>query len=72
MATQSLVERGSLWRIGNGRRIKAFGDKWLPDLEDQFIQTIGSTNPTLAFGGISWLRNPQIDGIYRESIACSR
>ena len=31
MAAQSVVREGIKWRVGNGRNIQIWGDKWLPD-----------------------------------------
>ncbi|XP_018853114.2 uncharacterized protein LOC109015083 [Juglans regia] len=30
LATKSLIEKGSIWRVGNGCNIKIWVDKWLP------------------------------------------
>ena len=30
MAAQDLVKEGIMWRVGNGRVVKVWGDRWLP------------------------------------------
>ena len=30
MAAQDLVKEGIMWRVGNGRDVKVWGDRWLP------------------------------------------
>ena len=30
MAAQELVKRGVIWRVGNGRDVRVWGDRWLP------------------------------------------
>ena len=30
MAKQDLVKEGIIWRVGNGRVVKVWGDRWLP------------------------------------------
>ena len=30
MAAQDLVKGGVMWRVGNGRDVRVWGDRWLP------------------------------------------
>ena len=30
MAAQELVKEGVMWRVGNGKDVKVWGDRWLP------------------------------------------
>ena len=30
MVAQDLVKRGVMWRVGNGRDVRVWGDRWLP------------------------------------------
>jgi hypothetical protein len=30
IASQQLISRGALWRVGDGRSIKVWGDRWVP------------------------------------------
>jgi hypothetical protein len=36
---KSLLAEGMMWRVGNGRSIKIWGDKWLPSLMTYAIQS---------------------------------
>lgn len=33
LSARDLVEKGGNWKIGNGRQVRIWGDKWLPDLQ---------------------------------------
>jgi hypothetical protein len=37
---QELLHEGLLWRVGNGRSIKIWGEKWLPTPSTYYVQSI--------------------------------
>ncbi|XP_031107295.1 uncharacterized protein LOC116011981 [Ipomoea triloba] len=37
--TQGLVREGVRWRIGDGERVRVWGDPWLPDCDNPFVPT---------------------------------
>lgn len=39
MASQALIRQGACERIGSGRQTKIWGDPWLPDLTNPFIES---------------------------------
>jgi hypothetical protein len=39
LASKELVEDGVLWRIGDGRSVKIWGDKWLPMTDSSRVQS---------------------------------
>lgn len=39
LETQDIIRKHSRWRVGNGKAIRIWGDKWLPSQVDAEIQT---------------------------------
>lgn len=37
--TQGLLREGIRWRIGDGRKVRVWGDPWLPDRHNPYINT---------------------------------
>jgi len=36
---KAIIEKGMLWRVGNGETIKIWGDKWLPSSGSSLVQS---------------------------------
>jgi hypothetical protein len=71
---RSLLERGIIWRIGNGATIRIKQDRWIPGVSPTSLCTLvpltdGQTVDSLLIeGGRSW-DEPKVRSIFEEDVA---
>jgi hypothetical protein len=39
LSAKDLLQQGVIWRVGNGQRIKVWGDRWVPKATSYLVQT---------------------------------
>jgi hypothetical protein len=70
LSSKDLIKEGLIWRIGNGRTIQIWGDKWLPTLTTYAVQSPkkllskNATVSTLIDSDTKWWDRPLIHSIF--------
>ena len=66
LSARGLIDKGGLWKIGNGRKVRIWGDKWLPYM--RFIEASNAIIPLQAGSYVSELIDDDTKQWKRELI----
>ena len=62
LATKSIVEKGTRWRVGNGSNIRVWGDKWLSRVPVMKLFLLG----------FFFIQIPRLVNLYAKRVAARR